>query len=43
MGVLICETLELIMQIIAEEIAQGKDPLYWIMGWAEMAEAYNEL
>lgn len=43
MGVLICETLELIMQIIAEEIAQGKDPLYWISAWAEMAEGYGEI
>lgn len=43
MGVLIRETLELMMQIIAEEIARGKDSLCWISAWAEMAEKYGEI
>ncbi len=43
MGELIREALTLMLQISAEQIAQGKDPLYWISAWAEMAEVYNEL
>ena len=43
MDKLIQETLELMMQISAEEIAQGNDSLNWIGAWAEMAEAYGEI
>ena len=43
MGVLIRETLELMMQMSAEEIAQCNDSLYWIAAWAEMAEGYGEI
>ena len=43
MGVLIRETLELMMQIIAEEIAQDKDPLNSISAWAEISEEYEEI
>lgn len=43
MGELIREALTLMLQISAEQIAQGKNPLYWIAAWAEMAEENGEL
>ncbi len=43
MGVLIQETLELIMQMAAEEISLGKNPIDTISVWFEIAEEYGEI
>ena len=43
MGELVRQTLAEIMQIAAEKIALGENPVDFISVWAEIAEEYGEL
>lgn len=40
---LVEETMNGIRQMIGESIALGKDPMYWILFFAEFSEEYGQL
>ena len=43
MGKLVRETLDTLVQIIAEQIAIDKDPFVYVLAYGEIAEEYGEL
>ena len=43
MGKLVRETLDVLLQVIAEQIAMDKDPFYYVLAYSEIAEEYGEL
>ena len=43
MGKLVRETLDTLVQIIAEQIAMDKDPFVYVLAYSEIAEEHGEL